>query len=78
MVNHWKTWVGRIVIHFLLQFTFMIGIPFFNIINSIMFILLGYLIYKHVNPKEKYNFFILIIIYSMIFIFAPSPATTLM
>ena len=78
MANHWKTWGGRVVVHSLLQFSFMIGIPFFNIINSIIFILLGYLIYKHVNSKIKYNYLILIFIYSMIFLFSPSPATTLM
>lgn len=78
MANHWKTWGGRVVVHSLLQFCFMIGIPFFNIINSIMFILLGYLIYKHVDSKVKYNYLLLIFIYSMIFLFAPTPATTLM
>lgn len=43
-----------------------------------MYILLGYLIYKHVNSKVKYNYLISIFIYSMIFLFSPSPGTTLM
>lgn len=28
MVNHWKTWGGRVVAHFLLQFSLMIGVTF--------------------------------------------------
>lgn len=76
MANHWKTWGGRVSIHFLLQLVFMFKISIFNIINSIMFILLGTLIYKHINKPSKYKILWLILIYETIFLFAPQPSHT--
>lgn len=53
MATHWKTWGGRVVIPSFLQLVFMFKITIFNIINSIMFLLLGILIYKHINNTKK-------------------------
>ena len=78
MATHWRIWGGRVVIHALLQFTFMIGNNFFNIVNSIMFVLLGYLIYKHINTTKDIKLTWLITIYAAMFAFIPQPASTIM
>ena len=78
MKTHWLTWGGRVTVHYLLQFSFMIGVNFFNIINSLMFILLGFLIYKHINNTKEIKLSYLILIYATIFLFVPQPASTVM
>lgn len=78
MATHYKTWGGRVLSHFLLQLVFFIGIPFFNIFNSFMFVLLGIIMYKFINIKDKYNIIILFFIYFMLYSLIPSPATTIM
>lgn len=78
MAVHWRIWGGRVVVHALLQFILLFGIPFFNVVNSVMFILYGYLIYKHINYKEKFNYPLLLFIYLIIFLFAPDPASVFM
>ena len=78
MATHWKIWGGIVLVHFLLQFAFMIGTNFFNIVNSIMFVLLGYLIYKHINNTNEIKLSYLITIYAVIFAFVPQPASTVM
>ena len=78
MATHWKIWGGRVSVHALLQFTFMIGTNFFNIVNSIMFVLLGFLIYKHINNTKEIKLSWLVTIYAVIFMFVPQPASTIM
>lgn len=77
MYNHWNLWGGRVSIHYLLQLTFMFGTNFFNIINSVMFVLLGLLIYKHINNTKEIKLMLLLFIYSMIFLFVPQPGSTI-
>ena len=76
MFNHWKLWGGRIPVHFLLQFAFLLGKPFFNVFNSIMFLVFGYLIYKHINNKSL-NIPVLVLIYTVVFLFVPQPGSTI-
>ena len=77
MANHWRLWGGRVVVHFLLQFSFLIGIRLFDIVNSLMFVLLGYLVYKHINDSKKINVPLLIIVYAILFLFIPQPGATI-
>ena len=78
MGTHWITWGGRVSVHFLLQLSFMLGINFFNIVNSIIFVLLGILIYKHINNTKEIKLSWLVTIYAVIFLFVPQPASTIM
>ena len=78
MGTHWLTWGGRVSVHYLLQLSFMFGVDFFNIMNSIMFILLGFLIYKHINNSSEIKLSWLVTIYAAIFVFVPQPASTIM
>ena len=78
MATHWRIWGGRVSVHYLLQFAFMFGTNFFNIVNSAMFVLLGILIYKHINNTKEIKLSYLITIYATIFLFVPQPASTIM
>lgn len=80
MINHWNLWGGRVSVHFLLQLVLSYGFVFFNIVNSIMFVLIGILIYKHIVPanNKEINLPIYIFIYAMLFLFVPQPASTIM
>ena len=62
MANHWRLWGGRVTVHFLLQFAFLLGRNFFDVFNSIMYLVLGILMYLHINNKGKLNIPLLIII----------------
>ena len=78
MANHWRLWGGRVTVHFLLQFCFLMGKGFFNVFNSIMFIVLGLLIYKHIDDTKDINIPLLISIYAAIFLFVPQPGATIL
>lgn len=78
MAIHWKIWGGRVVTHFLLQLCFFIGDRFFDIINSFMFALFGYLIYKHVHNKKEVNIPFIIFIYTISFLLIPDPSSSVM
>lgn len=77
MKNHWKLWGGRVTVHYLLQLTFMLGTNIFNIINSIMFILLGILVYKHINNTKEIKLTLIIFIYAILFLLIPQPGSTI-
>lgn len=47
MINHWKLCNGRVVAHGLLQMVMPFGKLFFRIFNSLVYVSLGFLIYKH-------------------------------
>ena len=78
MANHWRLWGGRVTVHFLLQFAFLLGRNFFDVFNSIMYLVLGILMYLHINNKGKLNIPLLIIIYTTIFLFVPQPGSTIL
>lgn len=72
---------GRIVPHLLLQVILIFPKFVFNVLNSFIFVLLGILIYKiSIKEKIKDNFkpFILIMIYTFIFILTPSFGMTVL
>ena len=77
MANHWRLWGGRVTVHFLLQLCFLMGDGFFNVFNSIMFIVLGLLIYKHIDNTKDIKIPLLISIYAAIFLFVPQPGATI-
>ena len=78
MANHWRLWGGRVTVHFLLQFAFLLGRTFFDIFNSIMFVVLGLLIYLHIVNDKKIKIPLLITIYAVIFLFVPQPGSTIL
>ncbi len=75
MYNHWHMWNGRMTVHALLMIILQGGELFFDIFNSLMYVLLGILIYKHSAP-EKINIPLIIGIYLMMWFFLPQFGAT--
>ena len=75
MYNHWHMWNGRVVVHALLMIVLQGGELFFDIFNSLMYVLLGILIYKHSAP-EKMNIPLIVGIYLMMWFFLPQFGAT--
>ena len=66
--NHYFTWGGRVISHFFVQFFMFIGKEYFNIINTMMFVLLIWLINKISSGSNTFEKFNLIFIFIAIWI----------
>ena len=75
MVTHYKICNGRIPAHFLLQLFTLCGKNVFNVFNSVMFTLLGLLIYRHANVNGKLNIPLLVFVYAFEWLGTYMPAT---
>ncbi|MDE7286563.1 MAG: hypothetical protein K2N55_06965, partial [Lachnospiraceae bacterium] len=71
MENHWRLCNGRIVAHGALQLALMLGKRGFKILNSVMFVLLGSLIYLHAAYGKKKSPMLLVFIYAGLWFFLP-------
>lgn len=83
MKNHWRICNGRVVAHGLLQLVLATSYPgfhkvIFNIVNSIMYVLLGWLLYKHSVYGRKKSIFLLIGIYAMMWLWLPQYGATVL
>lgn len=73
MFNHYNIWGGRIFAHSIVQFFMLFDKNVFNIFNSLIYLLMGIVIYKHIFPVcKKYSPFWLIYIYLFMWIFIPT------
>lgn len=71
MINHWKLCNGRVVAHGLLQMVMPFGKLFFRIFNSLVYVSLGFLIYKHSVYGKKSNLSLLVLVYIGMWFFLP-------
>lgn len=78
MMNHRQMCNGRIVSHGLLQLALMLGKTGFKILNSLMYILLGTLIYKHASYGRKQSVSLLVLIYVCMWFFLPQFGKTVL
>ncbi len=53
MKAHYNTVNGRVLLHFIVQVMMLLGRPVFNVFNSVMFVLLIFLIYLHCKGRNK-------------------------
>ena len=53
MKAHYNTVNGRVVVHFIVQLMMLLGKPFFNVVNSAVFVLLILLMYFHCKGTSK-------------------------
>ncbi len=53
MKAHYNTVNGRVLLHFIVQLMMLVGKPFFNVCNSLVFVALIFLIYLHCKGKHK-------------------------
>ena len=54
--SHYLTWSGRFVAHFFVQLFILIGKKFFNVINTLIFISVIFLIYWLGTGKVSFDF----------------------
>lgn len=79
MVNHYLLWGGRVPVHTTIQLLlWLVDKNVFNIINSLMAILLGNLVYFHANFGKKNSLFLYVISLTMIWFFMPQPELTML
>ncbi len=78
MANHWKMWNGRVTAHGMLQLALLAGKTGFKIINSVMFILLGTLIYEHASFGRKRSVSLLLFVYICLWFFTPQFGMTIL
>ena len=78
MSNHRKIWNGRIVAHGLLQIALKLPFKSFRLLNSIIFLLLGILIYVHCTFGRNKSKSLLVIVFGLIWFFVPSFGQTIL
>ncbi|MFI3237576.1 MAG: DUF6056 family protein [Lachnospiraceae bacterium] len=71
MNGHYYNMNGRIYAHSIAQFMLLIGMPIFDVLNTLVFLLLGYCIYKIAVVDTKYKPSMLAIIYTTMFMCIP-------
>lgn len=77
MYYHYFSMNGRVVTHFLAQLYLMLGKGAFNVINTVVYLLLGVVMYIHAyGSLKKVRPFPLIFIYSALFLFSPAFAAS--
>lgn len=77
MYNHYMVWGGRIPVHTVVQLFLMVDKIFFNICNSLMVVLLGLLIYFHVQYGKARSLFLFVFINFLLWFFVPAANETL-
>lgn len=71
MKNHYFSHGGRIISTAILQMILLVPKTVFNLINSIMFVVLGGMIYLHANWRKNSKPLLLLLIYIMMFVYLP-------
>lgn len=71
MKNHYGDYNGRVIIHGFLQFILMFGEGFAKVFNSAMYVLLGFLIYKHTVGRNRSSVSLFLGIYILMWFFLP-------
>ncbi|MBQ7453586.1 MAG: hypothetical protein IJS69_00810 [Selenomonadaceae bacterium] len=75
--SHYFTWGGRVLAHTLIQFFLWIGKPYFNIANTVVFILLILVIINLANTWLKISRFALVWIFLCLNLFAAWSVNTM-
>ena len=75
--NHYQTWGGRVVVHTIAQLLLLLPNMAMDIVNSLAFIALIVLIYKHINHKKPLSLSLLAGIFLLLWILEPFAETVL-
>lgn len=70
-IDHWLTWGGRNVAHFIANFFLMYPKAIFNVLNATMYTLLVYLIYKHSQTTKEEKPILLVLINLLLYFVTP-------
>ena len=75
-INHYRMWGGRSVVHFIDQAFLLLDKSWFNVANSIVFLLFVLLIYHYSLEKKVSNSF-LVLEYVLLWVTIPNPIDTI-
>ncbi|MEN9919497.1 MAG: hypothetical protein RL662_1933 [Bacteroidota bacterium] len=76
---HYFQWGGRSIVHFIAQLLLLTNSPFcIDFINSLAFVALIYVIYKHIVGQKKYSISILFIVFFLVWTLQPTFAETVL
>lgn len=78
MYTHWFTSNGRLVAHFFAQLFLMLPAFIFDMVNSVMFLLLILVVYKYFWRKKSGNLFLLWTIFAILWYFIPAFGQTIL
>lgn len=79
MWNHYNLWGGRIVAHSIVQFFALFDKSVFNIFNSLIYVVLGLILYLHIDRDvKKWKPLFLILIYALIWLWIPQFGTSVL
>ena len=67
MRNHYQWFNGRLPDHFIAQLMLMVGKPVFNVLNAVMYLLLGAALYVLVNGRERFRLSVPVAIEGLLF-----------
>ncbi len=72
MVGHYSKMNGRLIAHFFVQFFLFLPPIIFKVLNSAVFVLQIFLLYKICNRKNEHNALLFLSIFGLVWIFQPA------
>lgn len=77
-MKHYTMWGGRLVVHGILQELLLFGVGWSDLLNSLVFVIYIFVIYKIANSDNRINFSIPIWILIFVWFFQPNFANTIL
>ncbi len=74
----YMTWNGRSVVHFLLRCFLSLPVPVFKVANSLMFVLLSWLIYDNIPGRKAYDCFVWMFVQAGLWFYAVDFSQTIL
>lgn len=76
--HQYMTWNGRSVVHFLLRCFLCLPVPVFKVANSLMFVLLSWLIYDNIPGRRAYDCFVWMFVQAGLWFYAVDFSQTIL
>ncbi len=76
--QQYMTWNGRSVVHFLLRCFLSLPVPVFKVANSLMFMLLSWLIYDNIPGRKAYDCFVWMFVQAGLWFYAVDFSQTIL
>ncbi len=76
--HQYMTWNGRSVVHFLLRCFLCLPVPVFKVANSLMFVLLSWLIYDNIPGHRAYDCFVWMFVQAGLWFYAVDFSQTIL
>lgn len=71
-IHFWNSWSGRVLLHGSLEFLLMMGKPIISLVSALVFISIGFLGSKLINPDNHYRKIQVLLILALFYYFNPA------